>query len=146
MIARWRNRGPAAPPPPPQAALDPALAAWPFNRDSPVIQGRVQDDRPLTIMLVDLSGLDWPEIEPLLTVADEVSQAQGMVPVLVVDLVDPTPLHKAGFAYDMLPCAAANAALSVGLDWPAYLARRRAILSEKWRPGAIVHLGARSEW
>ncbi|ABN78239.1 hypothetical protein [Cereibacter sphaeroides] len=133
------------PAPPAEPPLDPDAAAWPFTADSPVIAGVARQDRPLAIMLVDLTGLDWPEIEPLLPVAREVAREQEMVPVLVVDLVDFRGLRGAGLAYDTLPNAAANAPLGAG-DWPAYLARRRAVLLSKWQPAAIVHLGTRAEW
>ncbi|MGP3698913.1 hypothetical protein [Rhodobacter sp. NSM] len=132
---------PASKPP----ALTPDAAAWPFNADSPVVEGLVRADRPVSVMLVDLTGLDWPRIEPLLPVARDVAREQEMVPVLVVDLVDFRGLRQAGFAYDTLPNAAANASFAEG-DWLSYLARRRAVLVAKWQPRAIVHLGTRAEW
>ena len=126
--------------------LHPDEAAWPFTTDSPVIAGVVRADQPLAIMLVDLTGLDWPAIEPLLPMAREVATDQGMVPVLIVDLTDFAGLRAAGFAYDALPNAVANSPFHPDLDWSAYLDRRRALLSAKWCPSAIVHLGSRAAW
>ncbi|MCE6959800.1 hypothetical protein LAZ40_12285 [Cereibacter sphaeroides] len=120
--------------------------AWPFNLDSPVIAGALRPGRPLALMLVDLTGLDWPEVEPLLPVAREVAQEQGMVPVLVVDMLRFGGLRTAGFAYDVLPNAAANAPFAPDDDWASYLAHRRTLLVAKWQPAAIVHLGRHAEW
>lgn len=120
--------------------------AWPFVSDSPVIEDVVSPDRTLSIMLVNLCGLDWPEIEPLLPLARQGADEQQMLAVLVVDITGHMPLHNAGFAYDVLPNVDANTALLPDLDWRAYFARRRALLIEKWRPEAIVHLGSDRDW
>lgn len=127
-------------------ALDPEDTAWPFIAESPVLDGIIRPDRALRIMLVNLCGLEWPEIEKLLPVARAGADKQGMLAVVVVDLTDPVPLRSAGFAYDMLPNIEVNAALQPDLDWQAYFARRRALLIEKWRPEAIVHLGSDRNW
>lgn len=113
---------------------------WPFNPDSPVIKETARVGQPLSIMLVDLTGLDWPEIEPLLPVARSSSTAQDMLPVLIVDLLDFSALRQAGFAFDVLPNAVANQPFRLEYDWDSYLARRRRLLSEKWKPAAIVRL------
>lgn len=130
----------------PPEILDPEDTAWPFISESSVLAGVIRPDRALRIMLVNLCGLDWPEIERLLPVARAGADNQGMLAVIVVDLTDPVPLRKAGFAYDMLPNIPANAAIQPDLDWNAYFARRRALLIEKWRPEAIVHLGSDRDW
>lgn len=113
---------------------------WPFNPDSPVIEGTARTDRPLAIMLVDLTGLEWHEIEPLLPLARSGAAAQEMLPLLVVDLLDFSALRHAGFAFDVLPNAAANLTFRPDHDWSAYLARRRRLMAEKWKPAAIVRL------
>jgi len=120
--------------------------AWPFVADSPVLEGVTRTGEALSIMLVNLCGLEWPEIEPLLPLARKGAEDQGMLPVIVVDLTDPVPLRKAGFAYDMLPNIPANAAILPDLDWNAYFERRKTLLIEKWRPEAIVHLGNDFNW
>lgn len=127
-------------------ALDPEDTAWPFINESPVLEGVIRPDRALRIMLVNLCGLDWQDIERLLPVARAGADNQGMLAVIVVDLTDPVPLRNAGFAYDMLPNIPVNAALQPDLDWHAYFSRRRALLIEKWRPEAIVHLGSDRNW
>ncbi len=126
-------------------ALSPYAAAWPFTPESPAITGFTRTDQKLAVMLVDVTHLDWPQIEPLLPVAREAAIERNMVPVLIVDLVDFTGLRKTDFAYDVLPNAAANVPFQPSLDWPAYVARRRALLTEKWRPAAIVHLSQQAE-
>lgn len=126
--------------------LDGSDAAWPFNSDSPVIDGVVQSDKALSIMLVNLCGLDWEDIEPLLPAARKGAKDQGMLPVIVVDLTDLVPLQDAGLAYDALPNVTAGAFIQPELDWRAYFVRRKDLLIEKWRPGAIVHLGDDKDW
>lgn len=122
-----------------------AELTWPFNTDSPVLDGLEVFDRPLEVMLVDVTGLDWNEIEPLLPLARSTASQRGMVPVIVVDLMDFGGLRQSGIAYDVLPNAAANARLYRADNWPEYLSRRRTLLTEKWRPAAIVHLSGRAE-
>ena len=138
-----RSRQPEKPAP---STLDADAAAWPFTPDSPVLESVTDRDRALSIMLVNLCGLDWPQIENLLPLARTGAEDQDMVPVLVVDLTDLVPLRKTGLAYDALPNVAANSALLPELDWRAYFARRRALLIEKWQPAAIVHLGNNLDW
>lgn len=137
--ARWKNKEDPE-------TLDPDEAAWPFNTDSPVLEGTVRPDRTLSIMLVNLCGLDWSEIEPLLPVAEAGAKKQEMLPVIIVDMTDLVPLRKAGLAYDVLPNVTVNSALLPDLDWRAYFVRRKALLIEKWRPEAIVHLGSDQDW
>jgi|GEM_PF-2769264 len=120
--------------------------SWPFNTDSPLLEGRKDPETPLSIMLVNLCGLSWPEIEPLLPVARTGADDQGMLAVIVVDLTDIVPLRNAGFAYDVLPNVQVNSSMLPDLDWRAYVARRRALLIEKWQPSAIVHLGDDQDW
>ncbi|TYC55864.1 hypothetical protein FMN50_11695 [Rhodobacterales bacterium] len=124
----------------------PEEASWPFIQESPVLKDAPQSGHAVSIMLVNMCGLDWEDIERLLPVARQGANKQKMVPVLVVDLADVVPLRNAGLAYDMLPNIPANATLLPDLDWNAYAARRRALLIEKWRPEAIVHLGSDRNW
>jgi hypothetical protein len=145
---RWFRR---APPEEPEAAparpsIWPDEAAWPFTADSPVVAEVMRRGRSVEVMLVDLSGLDWPAIEPLIPTAREVAESQGMVPVLIVDLVDLAGIRATRVAYDCLPNAAANAPLAPDMDWPGYVGRCRRLLGEKWRPRAVVHLGVHAEW
>ncbi|WP_421984202.1 hypothetical protein [Roseibium sp.] len=126
--------------------LDAGEAAWPFNSDSPVIDGIVRPDRALSIMLVNLCGLEWEDIEPLLPAATRGAKDQGMLPVIIVDLTDMVPLQKAGLAYDCLPNVTAGSLQQPDLDWRAYFVRRKHLLIEKWRPEAIVHLGNDQDW
>ena len=126
--------------------LDEGDAAWPFNADSPLVDGLVRSDKALSIMLVNLCGLDWQEIEPLLPAAGKGAKDQGMLPVIVVDLTDLVPLQNAGLAYDALPNVTAGALTLPELDWRAYFVRRKELLIEKWRPEAIVHLGDDKDW
>lgn len=126
--------------------LDAGEAAWPFNSDSPVIEGVARSDKALSVMLVNLCGLDWEEIEPLLSAAGKGAEDQGMVPVIVVDLTDLVPLQNAGMAYDSLPNVTAGALMQPELDWRAYFVRRKDLLIEKWQPEAIVHLGDDRDW
>lgn len=126
--------------------LDPDEAAWPFKSDSHVIERIVSEDRPLSIMLVNLCGLEWSEIQPLLPVARDGAREQNMLAVLVVDLMDLVPLHNSEFAYDTLPNVVANMAHLPDLDWSAYFERRKELLIEKWSPEAIVHLGSDRNW
>lgn len=126
--------------------LTPAETAWPFNADSPVIEGFTRSDRLLRVLIVDVTGLDWDAIEPRLDMIRQVAREKQMVPVVVVDLVDYAGLRGSGLAYDCLPNATANATLAADLDWTAYIARRRQLLREKWRPAAIVNLGDGPSW
>lgn len=137
-----------------KTATDPAVAdtpdwradlTWPFNTDSPVLDGLKASDHPLEVMLVDVTGLEWPDIEPLLPLARKTALERGMVPVIVVDLTEFGDLRQSGLAYDVLPNAAANAQLFRSGNWLGYLERRRLLLTEKWRPAAIVHLSGRAE-
>lgn len=121
-------------------------AAWPFNSDSPVIDGFVQSDKALSIMLVNLCGLSWEDMEPLLPAARKGAGDQGMLPVIVVDLTDLVPLQDTGLAYDTLPNVTAGALMLPELDWRAYFVRRKDLLLEKWQPEAIVHLGDDKDW
>lgn len=127
---------------PPKLSSD---QTWPFNTDSAVIDGIAQPGENVAVMLLDVTGLDWAEIEPLLDVARGVAKERGAVPVLIVDMLDFTGLRSSGFAYDVLPNAAANAEFYPQHDWRAYLEQRRFLLTQKWQPIAIVHLSNRSE-
>ena len=134
----------SAPPRPEDLGWD---QTWPFNPDSPVIEGIARFDRPLSIMLVDLSGLDWPQIETLLPVVQASARAQEVLPVLIVDLLDFTGLRDAGFAFDVLPNAVANRPFRPEHDWDGYIDRRRRLLVEKWKPVSIVRLSDHAgEW
>lgn len=126
--------------------LDKGEAAWPFNSNSPVVDGFVRSDKALSIMLVNLCGLGWEDIEPLLQAARKGAKDQGMLPVIVVDLTDLVPLQETGLAYDALPNVTAGALILPELDWRAYFVRRKDLLLEKWQPEAIVHLGDEKDW
>ena len=121
-------------------------AAWPFNADSPQVQGVMRPDRFLSIMLVDVTGLEWDAIAAYLDTVRDTAKAREMVPVFIVDLVDFRGLIDAGLAYDTLPNVTANAALDETLDWAAYLSWRRHLLTEKWHPAAIINLGHSPDW
>jgi len=150
LIRRWATPATApapAPEPPAETGLsDLDLLAWPFNTDAEVLGDRLARRAGVVVMLIDLTGLDWPEIEPLLPLIRTMAAEKDMVPVLVVDLADVVAVRRTGLTYDALPNAAANAHLAPDQDWPAYVARCRQLLAQKWRPGAIVHLGTRAEW
>jgi hypothetical protein len=123
--------------------------AWPFTTDAKVLGDRLARGLKTEIMLVDLSGLDWPAIAPLVPLITSMAVEKDMVPVLVVDCADVLSVRRTGLPYDTLPDAAANAGLPdpmPGRDWPAYVARCRHLLAAKWQPAAIVHLGAHAEW
>ncbi|WP_306143068.1 hypothetical protein [Roseibium sp. MMSF_3412] len=126
--------------------LDPGEAAWPFNSDSPVIDGLVRPSKAVSIMLVNLCGLGWEDIELLLPAARKGAKDQDMLPVIVVDLTDLVPLQETGLAYDALPNVTAGALSLPELDWRAYFVRRKDLLLEKWQPEAIVHLGNDKDW
>lgn len=128
----------------PPASL--AEAAWPFNTDSPQIAGVLRADRFLSVMLVDVTGLDWEGITGCLPMIREVAQAKEMVPVLIVDLSDYSGLVAENLAYDTMPNAAANAPLEPALDWEGYRAVRRRNLREKWRPKVVAVFGTAPEW
>ncbi len=123
--------------------------AWPFNTDAAVLADRLERGAQTVVMLVDLTGLDWPAIAPLVPLITSMATEKDMVPVLVVDSADMVEVRRTGLPYDTLPDSAANAGLldqAPGQDWPAYIARCRQLLAAKWQPGAIVHLGAHAEW
>jgi hypothetical protein len=123
--------------------------AWPFNTDAGILGDRLARGVETVVMLVDLTGLDWPAIEPLVPLIAGMAAEKDMVPVLVVDRADVVAVRRTGLPYDMLPDAAANAGLphhGAGLDWPAYVARCRQLLAGKWQPAAIVHLGTHADW
>ncbi|MEM7320440.1 MAG: hypothetical protein AAF408_15655 [Pseudomonadota bacterium] len=130
----------------PEGPADAFEAAWPFNVDSPQVRDVLREARFLSVMLVDVTGLTWEEITPHLATVRDIARSKEMVPVLIVDLVDYHGLIAEALAYDTLPNLAANCSLDRGLDWRAYLARRRQILQEKWRPAAIINLGTGDEW
>jgi hypothetical protein len=140
------NNGSGATPINQVAQLDPAEAAWPFNPDSAQIAGTIRLDRPLSILLVDVTGLDWRQIELLLPTAHSVAHDKGLTPVLVVDLADYSEVRNSGLAYDVLPNVAANVSFAPALDWDTYLAARRRILQRKWNPTAIIKLGPGQPW
>lgn len=121
-------------------------AAWPFNADSPHVEGVLRDDAFLSVMLVDVTGLDWATISTYLDTVRDTAKAKNMVPVFVVDLVDFRGLIAENLAYDTLPNVAANAPLDANLDWPSYLAWRRHLLKKKWLPAAIINLGHNADW
>lgn len=127
------------------ALADLDAAAWPFTADSSVVQDVLAQGGEARILLTDAIGLDWPEIAPLLPVASDVALEQGLVLVLLVDLVEFAGLRATGFAYDAVPNAAANARLEPNLDWAAYVAWRRKLAHDKWQPAATVNLGAEGE-
>jgi hypothetical protein len=123
--------------------------AWPFNTDAEILGDRLARSVQTTVMLVDLTGLDWPAIDPLVPLIIGMAAEKDMVPVLVVDRADVVAVRRTGLPYDMLPDGAANAGLpdhGAGLDWPAYVARCRQLLAAKWQPAAIVHLGTHADW
>jgi hypothetical protein len=133
---------------PPPAPL-PEDLAWPFNPDAEVLGDRLARGLQTTVMLVDLTGLDWPAIEPLVPLITSMAAEKDMVPVLVVDRADVVAVRRTGLPYDTLPDAAANAGLpddTPHRDWPAYVARCRQLLATKWQPAAIVHLGTHADW
>lgn len=148
----WRDRRkdlhdttPDGPRPLPAAQRSPAdleAAAWPFTTDSPVVHDVLAQGGEVRILLADALGLDWSEIAPLLPVARDVASDQGLVMVLLVDLVEFAGLRASGLAYDAVPNAAANARLAPDLDWAAYVAWRRKLAIDKWQPAATVTLGA----
>ena len=151
LLRRWTNPGPKTPSPAgePQAVVGLSgkdLLAWPFNTDAEVLGDRLSRHVAVITMLIDLTGLDWTEIDPLLPLIRAMAAEKDMVPVLVVDLADIVAVRRSGLAYDALPNAAANAHLAPDQDWSAYVARCRQLLAQKWQPGAIVHLGTRAEW
>ena len=153
LLRRWIGPNPPgqtplpAPGPQAEAGLSEAdLMAWPFNTDADVLGDRLARQVAVVVMLIDLTGLDWPQIEPLLPLIRSTAAEKDMIPVLVVDLADIVAVRRTGLPYDALPNAAANAHLAPEQDWPAYVARCRQLLAQKWRPGAIVHLGTRAEW
>jgi hypothetical protein len=123
--------------------------AWPFNIDAEVLDDRLARDLQTTVMLVDLTGLVWPEIQPLVQLIASMVAEKEMVPVLVVDRADIVEVRRTGLPYDTLPASAANAGLpdhSPDRNWPAYVARCRQLLAAKWQPAAIVHLGTHADW
>lgn len=124
-------------------ALSPAEAAWPFNPDSPHVDGVARPEAPLKILLVDVTGLDWAEIAERLPVALDAATEKGMVPIVLIDLTEFSGLRAAGVVFDVLPNAAALEPLAQDLDWGSYIRRRRALIDEKWRPSATVRLGRR---
>ena len=133
--------------PPPMSPQDDL--AWPFNTDAEVLGCRLEQGLQTKLMLVDLTGLDWPAIEPLVPLITSMSAEKDMVPVLVVDRADMLAVRRTGLPYDTLPDTAANAGLPdpvPGRDWPAYVARCRQLLAAKWQPAAIVHLGTHADW
>ncbi|TAG22450.1 MAG: hypothetical protein EAZ40_08140, partial [Rhodobacterales bacterium] len=116
--------------------------AWPFNTDAEVLGDRLARGVPTAVMLVDLTGLDWPAIEPLVQLITSTAAEKDMVPVLVVARAEIVAVRRTGLPYDTLPDVAANAGLPdtmPGRDWPAYVARCRELLAAKWQPAAIVH-------
>ncbi|MFL4470171.1 hypothetical protein ACERZ8_09915 [Tateyamaria armeniaca] len=121
-------------------------ASWPFNADSPQVDGVARDDKLLSTMLVDVTGLGWDEIARYLDAVRDSAKAKNMVPIFIVDLVEYRGLIAEGLAYDTLPNVAANAPFARDLDWPSYLAYRRRLLREKWRPSAIINLGPNAGW
>ena len=153
MIRALLRRLTVSPSPSPAATQDPdgdpsdaALLAWPFTTDAPALGDRLARNTAVVTMLVDLTGLDWPQIEPLLPLITGMAAEKDMVPVLVVDLAEIVAVRRSGLTYDVLPNAAANSFLTQDQDWHAYVAHCRYLLDQKWRPGAIVHLGTRAEW
>ncbi|MEP1201198.1 hypothetical protein [Tateyamaria sp.] len=121
-------------------------AAWPFNADSPHAEGVMREDAFLSVMLVDVTGLEWETISTYLKTVHDTAKAKNMVPVFVVDLVDFRGLIAESLAYDTLPNVVANAPLDADLDWPSYLAWRRHLLRKKWLPAAIINLGRNADW
>src|SRR5699024_7455680 len=119
---------------------DIAAAAWPFTADSAAAQEVLAQGHDVNILLADAVGLDWPEIDALLPVARDVAAEQGLVLVLLVDLVDFAALRATGLVYDTVPNVAANARLAPELDWAAYVAWRRKLAHDKWQPTATVRL------
>ena len=153
LLRRWTAVSPIAPvsdpaPLPPSAGgvSQADLLAWPFNTDAEVLGDRLSRNTAVVTMLIDLTGLDWSGVAPLLPLIRAMAAEKDMVPVLVVDLADIVAVRRTGLAYDALPNAPANARLAPDQDWPGYVARCRQLLAQKWRPGAIVHLGTRAEW
>lgn len=151
LLRRWTGSRPpqtiAAPAMPPHPEPhDAGLHAWPFNADAAVLGNHAARQAAVSIMLIDLTGLDWPQIAPLLPLIRSMVAEKVMVPVLVVDLADIVAVRRTGLPYDALPNAAANAHLAPAQDWPAYVARCRQLLAQKWQPAAIVHLGTRADW
>jgi hypothetical protein len=135
--------------PTPRPMPPPEDLAWPFNTDAEVLGDRLAKGVQTAVMLVDLTGLDWPDIEPLVPLITSMAAETGMVPVLVVDRADMLAVRRTGLPYDTLPDLAANAGLkdpSPTRDWPAYVARCRQLLAAKWQPAAIVHLGTHADW
>ena len=121
-------------------------AAWPFDSDSPQVAGVWRGDKFLSIMLVDVTGLEWETITGHLETIRDIAKDKNMVPVFVVDLVEFRGLIEENLAYDTLPNVAANAPFAQELDWPSYLDWRRQLLREKWRPAAIINLGLNADW
>ena len=123
--------------------------AWPFNIDAEVLGDRLERGLNTVVMLVDLTGLDWPGIAPMVPLITSMAAEKGMIPVLVVDRANILEVRRTCLVYDTLPDAAANAGLinrSPDCDWPGYIARCRQLLAAKWQPAAIVHLGTHAEW
>lgn len=132
---------PSEPRPTDAGLFDPDAAAWPFTRDSPAVQDVLARGEAVRILLVDATGLDWEQIDPLVPVAREVAAEQRMVLVLLVDLVDFAGLRASGLVYDALPNTGATATLAPDLDWAAYVEWRRRLVHDKWQPAATIRLG-----
>ena len=149
LLRRWTGISPKVPvaAPQPMAGISGAdHLAWPFDTDAVVLGDRLARNTAVVIMLIDLTGLDWAGIEPLLPLITSMAAEKDMVPVLVIDRADVVAVRRSGMVYDALPNAAANAHMAPDQDWPEYVARCRQLMAQKWQPGAIVHLGTRAEW
>ena len=123
------------------ADLTPAEAAWPFNPDSPHVAEILAQGERVRTLLVDVTGLDWPEIEGHLDMVEETGRESRLVPVLLTDALDIFPLYERGLVFDTIPRASAQVELLPDFDWVGYIERRRQQVVLKWRPAATVHLG-----
>lgn len=122
--------------------LTPAEAAWPFNPDSPHVSDIVADGGRVRTLLVDVTGLDWDEIEVRLDTVIESARRSRLVPVFLTDTLDVLPFYQRELVFDAIPRAVTQVHLLPEPDWTGYIERRRRQIVEKWRPAATVRLGS----
>ena len=92
-------------------------------------------------MLISLIGLPRVQVDKLLEGLVEDCQADGKVPVFIVDEVDLAVDLGQRQLVEHLPCRRNRDAFAPDLDWDLYLDRRLRQIKEKWRCARIVALG-----
>lgn len=118
-----------------------AELSYPLVPHSPHVLGEGRRSR---FYLIDVTGLEADQIDPLIPIAREIVAEHAAIPVFLTTLMDYSVFRRAKVIFEALPPRADSAYLAPDLDWDTRHAELRAMVEEKWQPVGKTSFG-RSE-